>query len=275
MSDRDVFAEEPVAFPAGRGLTLTAILSRPRTSGALPVVALCHGFGSGKDNAINRLLADELHRHGIASLRLDFLGHGDSTGDIAALTVSRGAEQVAAAWRYLAAQPWVDRAALGLAGHSFGGAVALRAAATQGRVRAALLLAPVSDYVEVKTRKLGPDGIRAWRERGYNEEDTEFGLVHLNYAFYTDAAAHDSYALARDVTADCLIVHGADDQVVPLAQSRALAQALGRRAELVVVPNADHALAGPRGQASVLTDAARWLAGRMTYPWWHRMPVSQ
>jgi dipeptidyl aminopeptidase/acylaminoacyl peptidase len=265
MVDHNPPAERPAAFAASDGRSLAGILNHPPGDGPFPAVVLCHGFGSGKDSPINRRLAAVLGCHGVASLRFDFTGHGASAGDIAGLTVAGGAEQVAAALRYLEARSWVNRAALGLAGHSFGGAVALRAAAADRRARALLLLAPVSDYVEVKMRKLGPASIRAWRERGYNEEDTEFGMVRLNYSFYADAAAHDTYALARDIAATCLIVHGADDQVVPLAQSRALAAALGGRAELTIVPGADHTLTGPQGQANVVRDAARWLADHMTY----------
>ena len=51
------------------------------------MVVLCHGFGGSKDNQLFELIADSLQRHGIASVRFDFNGHGESEGRFQDMTV--------------------------------------------------------------------------------------------------------------------------------------------------------------------------------------------
>ena len=248
--------EERVYFRNGLGYGLSGLLRRPRADGKHPLVVGCHGFGSKKDSPISAAIVEHLDRLGIASFRFGFTGHKESGGDIATLTISAGLDDLRAALCFMAGYEWVDHAAIGLVGHSFGGALVLRYAATADRSRCVVLLAPVSDYVAVKERKLGPEGMRAWRATGYTIEDTDEGSVRLNYSFFEDASAHNVYELAKQIRADCLIYHGDADAAVPVEQSRMLAAVLGPRAELRLVPGGDHSF----GQRWELDTVARGVA---------------
>ena len=68
------------------------------------------------------------NRHGIAVLRYDKRGVGDSTGDFAAATSVDFASDVDAAVAFLNSRPEVDKHHIGLIGHSEGGAIAPPAA---------------------------------------------------------------------------------------------------------------------------------------------------
>jgi dipeptidyl aminopeptidase/acylaminoacyl peptidase len=255
--------EEQVRFQSVVGVSLAGILYRPRQHTPCPIVVSCHGFGSDKDSPINAALCQRLHDCGIASLRFDFTGHEDSAGDVGDVTISGGIEDLRAAVQWLRTQPGFETTALGLVGHSYGGTVTLWYTARFGAVDALALLAPVADYRAVKRDKHGIAGIRAWRERGYTEEDTDEGPVQLDYAFYRDARAYGLDQWTQPLPLDCLIVHGADDQVVPLEQSRALAQALGPRTRLVAVPDADHDLVGPAGLDAVVEQVSAFFSARL------------
>ena len=255
--------EQPISFVNGRALRLSGIQSRPAPSPVLPLVVICHGFGGDKNAEPIPHLVRALDRLGIASLRFDFAGHGASDGEIAQLTVSRGVDDLRSAFGALAECSWVDRSKLGLFGYSFGGAVALWYAADHHDLKALSLLAPVSDYAAVKERKHGREGIRKWRAEGSIAEDTDEGMVRLSYEFYEDARSRDSYRLARRVDLDCLLVHGERDDVVPLDQSRALADALGPRARLRVVPNATHVFEAPDQMETAVGEVARFFESRL------------
>jgi pimeloyl-ACP methyl ester carboxylesterase len=248
--------EEELSFSNALGLRLAGVLARPVAAPAAPVVVCCHGFASGKDSQTNVLLARQLERRGIASFRFDFTGHDDSEGETAQVTVSQGVDDLRSAIERLNQDPGIAPK-VGLFGESYGGNVVLWYAAQHGGVQAIAVQAPVSDYAAVKRKKLGPEGIARWRADGYILEDDE-GRPRLDYHFYEDAAAHDTYELARQIDADCLIVHGAEDDTVPLQQSQALAAALGPRARLRVVFGASHGFDNPGEREGAVAEAARF-----------------
>src|SRR5690606_18172064 len=70
------------------------------------------------------VLADHLTRRGLAVLRVDDRGTGGSTGSRSTATIEDYAADAAAAIRYLAERPDIDRRRVGLVGHSEGGVVA-------------------------------------------------------------------------------------------------------------------------------------------------------
>ncbi len=250
--------EEQIFFTNSQGLRLAGILSRPMRRHKLPIVVTCHGFGSGKDSETNTLLVQRLNQLGIASLRFDFSGHSDSEGDIARVTVSQGVDDLRSALRSLEGYSWTSGSIVGLFGQSYGGNVVLWYAADHDRARAIALQAPVSDYVAVKERKLGPEGMLQWKTNGYALEDTDGDDVRLNYTFYEDARSRNTYELAKQISIDCLILHGDKDNTVPLQQSQALARVLGQRVRLQVIPNATHTFGGPGEMESVVSETARF-----------------
>jgi hypothetical protein len=119
-----------VRFPGGGpGVTLSGTLSIPKGAGPFPAVILVAGSGpNDRDEKVfgHRpflVLADHLARHGIASLRYDKRGIGESTGSFAAATTFDFAADAEQALAFLKTRPEVDGKAMGLVGHSEGGLV--------------------------------------------------------------------------------------------------------------------------------------------------------
>lgn len=112
------------------GIELAGTLTLPRQSGNFPVVILISG--SGPQNRDQELaghkpflvLADFLTRNGIAVLRFDERGVGESTGVFSEATTYDFAADVQAAIDYLLGRAEIDKAKIGLIGHSEGGIVA-------------------------------------------------------------------------------------------------------------------------------------------------------
>jgi len=124
---------------------LGGTLTVPAGPGPFPAVVLLSDLGAqdrdgrpagpadGGPPATNypllSLLADYLTRHGLAVLRLDDRGVGQSEGNTAATTTTQRVGDAQAALNFLRTRPEIDLLHLGLVGHGEGANVALLAAA--------------------------------------------------------------------------------------------------------------------------------------------------
>lgn len=123
-------ADEVTFENAAAGITLAGTLTTPRSEGPFPAVVLISGSGpQDRDEALlgHRpflVLADYLTRQGIAVLRFDDRGVGQSTGSFATATTEDFASDALAGVVYLKGRSEIDPAKIGLAGHSEGGLVA-------------------------------------------------------------------------------------------------------------------------------------------------------
>ncbi len=129
-------------------------------SGAsVPAVGFCHGFGGSKSEAQRIFVetARALSDRGIASLRIDFRGSGDSAGDFAETTVSGQVSDAVAAVEFLKSQPEVDSRQIALLGLSLGGLVAVLSTLQVPDLAAILLWNPVADAVGVAQRRTSPE----------------------------------------------------------------------------------------------------------------------
>lgn len=126
--DEDVpYQVEEVTFTNGE-ITLAGTLTLPAGEGQHPAVVLMTGSGpQDRDEMvvpgfrIFKLIADHLTRQGIAVLRYDDRGVGQSTGDYNAASIEDLASDGAAAVAYLQTRDEIDPAQVGLLGHSEGG----------------------------------------------------------------------------------------------------------------------------------------------------------
>lgn len=137
-------SERPVAFFAG-GVCLRGYLTAPAAAGRLPAIVLGHGFlctmAMGFPEIAGRLAAE-----GFAVLRFDYRGFGESDGDRRGeLLPLQQSDDMRAAVSFLRVQPEVDPQRIALWGTSFGGAVALHAAAVDERVCAVVANVPVTN----------------------------------------------------------------------------------------------------------------------------------
>ena len=142
------YREEEVRFRNGEaGITLAGTLTLPEGEGPFPAAVLISG--SGPQNRDEDLLghrpflvlSDYLTRHGIAVLRFDDRGTGESEGDFGSATTADFATDVKAALDFLEARGEVDAAAVGLIGNSEGGLIAPMVAAERPDVAFIVLMA--------------------------------------------------------------------------------------------------------------------------------------
>jgi dienelactone hydrolase len=136
--------ELEVRFPRA-GAMLSATLTLPPGAGPHPAVAWVTGSGPTTRAYLPDLTALLVH-HGVAVLAYDKRGIGQSGGRYPGESPTRGtidvlARDAAAAVRFLAAQPEIDRSRVGLAGHSQAGWIMPLAATREPKVRFVLAFA--------------------------------------------------------------------------------------------------------------------------------------
>lgn len=226
--------DESIVFHDAHTHRLAGIMTVPPLWGGAGVV-LCHGFNSHKNATTYRTLAARLAQYGIATLRFDFFGHGESEGAFEDITITEAKENVMSALQIMRTRGMTR---LGLFGSSFGGWASLLAAAVTPDLTALALKSPVSDYWE-KERLTGKE-IAGWKREGFRLRPTRDGSTQrVKYRFYEEAIAHSVYPMAHAVQCPTLIVHGTADESVPFAQSEKIA-ALIPHCRLEEVPGADH-----------------------------------
>ena len=116
------YVTQPATFDNGN-VHLAGTIYAPRTSGKHPAVVLVQGSGP-EGRWATAYIADALARHGVIALSYDKRGVGASTGDWRTATFDDLAAEARAAVHLLARRADVDRARLGVYGHSQGGFLA-------------------------------------------------------------------------------------------------------------------------------------------------------
>lgn len=230
---------EKIHFDNGSGVKLCGILSNP---GSEKVVVLAHGTGSTKDRIPYVNLERSLNAKGIATLRFDFFGHGESEGKFEDLTMTEAIKDVLAAIKFAKTKGFRE---IGLMGCSFGGMASIMAASQSKDLCVLALKCPVSDYMQVFTGLPEDYPLEQWKNNGFiyyvNAENKKF---RLNYTYFLDVIKINVYAAAKNITIPTLIVHGDADDVVPVEQSKKTASLI-KNCKLEIIPKAGHDFSGP------------------------------
>jgi pimeloyl-ACP methyl ester carboxylesterase len=155
------YKEEAVAYDdAAAHVLLSGTLTRPKGGGPFPAVILVAGSGPNTrdepimGHQIFLVLSDYLTRQGIAVLRYDKRGTGESTGDYAKATTGDFADDADAGVAYLKTRKDIDPRHIGLIGHSEGGLIVPIVAARD----------PSVDFI-VMMAGPGVNGAEVWTEQ--------------------------------------------------------------------------------------------------------------
>lgn len=229
------------------GLTLHRYLAQPSGDPeSLPGVILCHGFPIGpldaRQSAVTfpQLIDRIANDLGWAAMTFTFRGCGTSEGDF---SMQGWVDDLRAAIDHLNEE--VSPSGIWLVGTNTGGALALCVAADDPRVNGCALLGARADFDDW-----------AGQPRRFLEHAREIGAIRT--PSFPPAFDEWSRELRRFRPEDAarrfaprplLVMHGADDESVPVADSRVLAEAHGS-AELRVIDGAGHRLRhDPRAMA--------------------------
>ena len=245
--------EEALNFADRDGRRISAVLARPARESSKGVV-LCHGLFGFKDSVTNRTLTRILNEQGVATLRFDFFGHGSSEGNLHDILLTTLVSQAESAMDIMCARGYSN---VGLFGASFGGMVALVVASRVRSLGALALRCPVADLPEILRQRYGRVAIELWRRIG--TVPASVGQVPFHSRFYDDCLGYDAYKAAMQVTAPTVIVHGTQDELIPLTQVHRLVSSLKAPKHLELIPGADHRFSGAADFSRMTETLATWL----------------
>ena len=252
--------ETPVTFEC-RGQQIGGMLHLPKGRGRFPAALLLHGFTGTKVEAHRMFvkLSRTLAGHGIASLRFDYRGSGDSAGEFEDMTIRSEVADAMAAIKFLARHRRVNSRRLALIGLSMGGAVAAYLVARErSRFKSLVLWAPVAEGAGILDDLSTPDAVSALAETGIT--DHEGNLVGVQFI----RQFAEMKPLREVVKSKCpvLIVHGSKDQTVPVYHSDLYERALRspkRLVKKVVIAGADHTFNKHVWEARAIGETVDWL----------------
>ena len=222
---------------------LKAIIQKPELQQGekCPMVIFCHGFSGRKDGPMFELIADTLQARGIASIRFDFNGHGESEGEFKDMTVPNEIEDAKKVVEYVSDLRYVS--SLAIVGHSQGGVVA---AMTAGQLSEALGKSPFKAVaLMAPAAVLRDDAIRgSTMGKQYDPFDPGeyvelWGGLKLGGKYIRTAFSLPIYETAAKYQGEALIIHGNADRVLPYTYGERFHQ-IWPKSELVIQEYFDH-----------------------------------
>lgn len=240
-------SSQHLQIPGGLGNTLAARLELPDG----PVRAFgvhAHCFTCSKDGLAAFHLGKALASAGIAMLRFDFTGIGDSHGDFAATTFSSRIADVVAAADWLRTQHGPPQL---LVGHSLGGATTIAAAGRIPDARAIVTIGAPFDPATV-IRQFG-DRVEDIRRDGEAEVRLAGRSFRIGRGLLDDLAAQHQAERIRELRRPLLVLHSPLDDTVPIEEAGRIFQTALHPKSFVSLDRADHLLSR--------TADARWVAG--------------
>ncbi|MDQ5826478.1 MAG: alpha/beta fold hydrolase [Chloroflexota bacterium] len=239
------------------GEKLYGFLVRPEGPGPYPAVALFDGMG-GSSHGPRRMFAQLcrlLAAEGLAALRFSFRGNGDSEGDYKDVTVERELSDARRSLQFLVQQPGVDASRLGLVGMSLGGLIAAGTAGTHNNVRGIVLWSAVAHNGERANSRLTPEQRVQLDTLGYYDN----GGFAQNRTYHEQLVAMNGVEMLAPYEGPALIIHGTEDTAVPIDDAYLYKEALGERAELVVIEGANHIFSRLDWEQTVLESTVAFL----------------
>lgn len=246
-----------------RNLTLRGMLHTPDSfTGKIPVVCIFHGFTGTKvePHFIFVKLSRRLEKAGIASVRFDFGGSGESDGEFEDMTLLTELEDANAILDYAKSLSFVDAGRIGVVGLSMGGTIAsVLAGDRKDDVAALCLWAPAGNMGELILHGWKDADLQFLRSKGR----FDVGGLYIGAGFLKAALQLDVYKRAAAFDKRVLLLHGDSDRSVPYKVSEKYLEVYGSKADLHIIKGADHTFNRKDWEDEVLDYTVGFLSGEL------------
>jgi len=216
-------------------IRLSAVLEKPENAEGCPLVIVLHGFTSAKERPHTIRAAAAMRAAGFATLRMDLYGHGESDGEFRNHTLYKWISNTMAAIEWARGEGYTE---LYLSGHSQGGLVAALAGGMEAdRIKGLVLRAPAF-MIPQCCREGNLLGARIDPRQVPDSIPVNKGL-ELNGSYVRVAQTVYVEEAAERFENPVLILHGDEDDTVPLSVSQEMAKHFAN-CELAVMAGETH-----------------------------------
>ncbi|NIM94927.1 MAG: alpha/beta fold hydrolase [Anaerolineales bacterium] len=240
------------------GQRIFGMLHLPDGDGSHPAVALFHGF-TGTRVESHRLFvktARALAHAGLAALRFDFRGSGESEGEFVDMTVQGEIADASRALDFLSNYPALDLTRLGILGLSLGGLVGACLSGDDPRVKA-LALWSTPDMKNFGFGGLPDPHSIDWDEAIVGEW-LDWGGNRIGRGFFKGMMEVDPLESVSRFRGPVLVVHGTSDAIVPLESGKSYEEALAGRVEAHWIEDSDHTYSSHEWESNVIGVTVDW-----------------
>lgn len=239
-------------FQNPQGESLSGLLEIP--SDTIKSYALfAHCFTCSKDNPAAARIALALADRGIAVLRFDFTGLGNSKGDFSDTNFSSNLQDLLAAARYLEQQ---YAAPALLIGHSLGGSAVLAVAQNLPSVKAVITIGAPATASHVK--HLFADSYRELQDKQSVQVELAGRSFNIKRQFIDDLEKYNSVAHIGALGKALLIFHSPLDNIVSIDEAARIYTAARHPKSFVSLDHADHLLTNSEDSRYVAEVLSAW-----------------
>ena len=235
------------------GHTLAARLDLPLEGKPLAYALFAHCFTCSKNTKAIAHISRALSRQGLAVLRFDFTGLGESEGNFADTNFSSNVDDLIAAADFLKAN---YRAPEILIGHSFGGAAVIQAASRIPSSTAVVSIAAPSDPQHV-TRALGNTAVSI-QNRGQADVALAGRTFTLKKQFLDDLDFVNVAETLKNLNRALLVLHSPIDETVGIENAARIFQAARHPKSFISLDTADHLLTNSEDSLYAGSVIAAW-----------------
>lgn len=244
------YIAEDVVYQSN-GADVYATVTMPKDSKNVPYVLICHGHGGTRsENGGLDAIAEALAEKGIASIRMDYPGCGDSKDQFRNNHLTNMIQYTEDAMQYMNEHYSVDKDSVGIFGYSMGGRISLEMLINKNNhFKGVCLLAPAADTEDLK--KLFGEA-KNWENLKKGAQESKDGYVdfttiygqeqELSTKWFEDLETNDLATLLKEVkssyTGPSMVIYAVDDTAVSPTVSKTVAEIL--QSEVIMTPEDGH-----------------------------------
>lgn len=248
------YTTEDILIPSIRGTDIHASIVIPKTDEKYPVVLMLHGFRGSKSGSTNfEPISKELGQNGIASVRFDFAGCGESEEPTTAYTMNNMNDDINSVIEYMTNSYNGDTEQIALLGHSMGGrSASLR---LDDSISAAVLMTPangtgldgLADFMD------GIDSVNRMYDQAKKDGKAPFTLwgdpYDLSATFFEENETADPLKSIHNYNGKLMVVVAKEDAVIDRETYIGVIEAC-QKVEVVNIENASHVFSAADGSDS-------------------------
>lgn len=252
---------QKVEFTNSNGYKLSARLELPADQHPHTYALFAHVFTGNKNLTATRHISRALTLDGIAVLRFDFTGLGESEGYFEDTNFTSNVEDLIAAAQFLEEHYEAPKIMIG---HSLGGAAAIFAASRLDSIQAVTTIGAPSEPEHVS--HLLQDSLSHIEEVGVAKVSVGGRMFTIKKQFLDDIRSKNMFKILKELRKPILILHSPQDTVVEIENAAKIYHASYHPKSFVTLDGADHMLSNKNDAAYAGSLIASWVMRYLNLP---------